>query len=105
MESIGFGGIEQRVNERSQEDVKMYDFVTNINMGKLLPQKAGIQLSLNYSLSEEIRDPKYDPQYQDVLFEDAEGINPNSANSRDITKRKSISLINVRKRTYKYKPR
>ncbi len=97
METQGFGGIEQRVNERSQEDTKLYDVVTNVNLGQLLPKKWGIKLPLNYSISEEFKDPKYDPQYQDVLFEDAKDINPNSNNAQDYTKRRSISLINVRK--------
>ncbi len=97
METKGFGGIEQRVNERSQQDTKLYDIVSNINVGKLLPKKWGIQVPLNYSISEEFKDPKYDPQYQDVLFEDAKDINPNSDKAQDYTKRRSISLINVRK--------
>ncbi len=97
METKGFGGIEQRVNERSQEDTKIYDVVTNVNVGKLLPKKWGVQLPFNYSISEQFIDPKYDPQYQDVLFKDAKNINPNSDKARDYTKRKSISLINVRK--------
>jgi len=97
METKGFGSIEQRVNERSQEDTKLYDIVTNINIGQLLPKNWGIKLPLNYSISEEFKDPKYDPQYQDVLFEDAIDINPNSDKARDYTKRRSISLINVRK--------
>ena len=97
METKGFGGIDNRVNERSQEDVKLYDLITNVNMGKLLPKKWGIQLPLSYSISEEIQDPKYDPQYQDVLFEEAQEINPNSDKAQDYTKRKSISLMNVRK--------
>ena len=95
--SEGFGSLEQRVQERSQEDVKQYDIVTNINLGQLLPKKAGIKIPLNYSISEEFKDPRWDPQYQDVLFEDAKDINPNSENSRDYTKRRSINLINVRK--------
>jgi len=97
METKGFGSIEQRVNERSQEDTKLYDIVTNVNLGQLLPKKWGVKLPLNYSISEEFKDPKYDPQYQDVLFEEAKNVNPNSSNARDYTKRRSVSLINVRK--------
>ena len=97
METVGFGGIEQRVNERNQEDTKLYGIVTNVNVGQVLPKKWGVKLPFNYSISEETHDPKYDAQYQDVLFEDAENINPNSDKSRDYTKRKSISLMNVRK--------
>ena len=81
METIGFGGIEQRVNERSQENSQLYDLVTNVNVGQLLPKNIGVQLPLNFSVSEEIHNPKYDPQYQDVLFEAAKDINPNSDKS------------------------
>lgn len=98
METQGFGGIEQRVNERSQEDSRLYDLVTNVNIGKLLPESWGVSLPLNYSVSEEVQDPKYDSQYQDVLFEDTNVENsPNRSSSQDYTKRRSISLINVRK--------
>ena len=97
METKGFGSVEQRVNERSKEDRKSYDVVATINLGQLLPKRWGIQLPFNVSQSEEVSDPKYDPQYQDVLFEDAKNINPNSNKSRDYTKRRSISLLNVRK--------
>ena len=94
----GFGSIDQRVNERSQEDVMQYDIVSNINLGQLLPKKIGLKLPLNVSISEEIKNPKYDPQYQDVLFEDTTiEDSPNRDNATDYTKRRSISLINVRK--------
>ncbi len=95
--SQGWGSIDQRPNERSQEDVKQYDIVTNVNLGQLLPKKSGIKIPLNYSISEEFRDPRWDPQFQDVLFEDSQESNANSENSRDYTKRRSINLINVRK--------
>lgn len=95
--TIGFGGVEERVNERSQEDVKQYGVSTNVNVGKLMPKEWGIKIPLSYSISEEFKDPKYDPQFQDVKFEDAKDINENSSSARDYTKRHSISLINVRK--------
>ena len=97
METIGFGGVEQRLNERTQDDTKLYDLVTNVNVGKLLPQDWGVQLPFNYSVSEEVREPKYDPKYQDVLYEEVKGVDENSEYAQDYTKRKSISLINVRK--------
>ena len=39
--TVGFGSVEQRPNERSREDVKQYDFVSNLNLGQLLPKKWG----------------------------------------------------------------
>lgn len=97
METKGFGALEQRVNERSQEETKLYDVVTSVNLGKVLPKDWGLQIPVNYAISEEFRDPKYDPQYQDVLFDDAKDINPNSGQAQDYTKRTSISFLNVRK--------
>jgi cell surface protein SprA len=92
--SQGFGSIDQTVNERSKEDVKQYDIITNINLGQLLPKKSGIKIPFNISISEEFKDPKWDPQYQDILFNNN---NSNADDARDYTKRRSLNLINVRK--------
>ena len=97
MQTIGFGNVEDRVNQRSLEETRQYDFSTNVNLGKMMPKKWGIQLPMSYSFGEEFRDPKYDPQYQDVKFADAKNVNPNSKNSQDYTSRKSISFNNVKK--------
>lgn len=97
VQTIGFGNVEDRVNQRSIEETKQYDVSTNINLGKMMPKKWGIQLPMSYSIGEEFKDPKYDPQYQDVKFADAKNVNPNSKNSQNYTLRKSISFNNVRK--------
>jgi cell surface protein SprA len=98
VKTIGFGNIEDRVNQRSFDETKEYSVATTINLGKVLtPQKWGIQVPMSYSVGERFIDPKYDPQYQDVLLEEALGVNPNSEFSRDYTKRTSISFINVKK--------
>ena len=52
---------------------------------------------MSYSIGEQFIDPKFDPQYQDVELADAIAENPNSAFSRDYTKRTSISFNNVKK--------
>ncbi|MFC2127681.1 cell surface protein SprA [Bacteroidota bacterium] len=97
MQTMGFGSVEQRVNERSQEEIKQYGVSTNVNIGQLMPKNWGVKIPMSYSVSEEFKDPKYDPQFQDVRFEDAKNINENSKNAQDYTKRKSINFINVRK--------
>ncbi len=92
--SQGFGALDQTVNERSQEEVKQYDVITNVNLGQLLPKTIGINIPLNLGYGEEFADPKWDPKYQDVLFDK----NSNNAEAaRDYTKRRSLNLINVRK--------
>ena len=92
--TIGFGSLDEMVNERSQDEMKQYGLVSNINIGQLLPRRVNISIPFNFSYGEEFRDPKYDPRYQDVLFENG---STNSEVARDYTQRKSLNFINVRK--------
>lgn len=111
--TVGFGGIEQRPNERSREDVKQYDVVTNMNLGQLLPKKWGLQIPFNYAQSEEMITPKYDQFYNDLTLDSRLSAASSSdeedailEQSEDYTKRKSINFIGVRKqRTGEEKPR
>ena len=104
MNTIGFGGIEQSPNERSREDALVYDVVTNINLGKLLPKKWGINLPFNYAVGEQIITPEYDPLYQDLKLKDVLNAATTNAEkeaikrrSEDFTKRTSINFIGVKK--------
>ncbi len=110
--TTGFGTIEQGPNERSREDVKQYDVVTNVNIGQLLPKKWGVQIPFNYAQSEAVITPEFDQQYRDLTLEtrlqDAttrEERDLIKSQSEDYTKRKSINFIGVRKqRTGEAKP-
>lgn len=104
MSTIGFGALEEGANERSREDVNQYDFVTNLNLGMLLPKTWGIKLPFNYAVGEEIITPEYDPFYQDIRLEQLLDQTVDAAESDNIrqraidyTKRKSINFIGVRK--------
>jgi cell surface protein SprA len=102
--TIGFGALEQGPNERSREDIQQYNIVTNLNLGKLLPIKWGINLPFNYAIGEEIITPEYDPFNQDIrlkqlLDNTADAAEKANISSRavDYTKRTSINFIGVRK--------
>ncbi|WP_171032423.1 T9SS outer membrane translocon Sov/SprA [Winogradskyella algicola] len=99
--TIGFGGIEQSPNERSREDVKQYDVVTNVQLGQLLPKKWGIQIPFNYSQSEEIITPQFDEYYRDIELQTQLDNTTNQDSilrvNENYTKRKSINFIGVRK--------
>ena len=102
--TIGFGGIEQNPNERSREDIKQYDFVTNMNLGQILPKKWGINLPFSYAQSETLITPEFDGLYQDLTLENRidaanndEEVEIVKQQSEDYTKRKSISFIGVKK--------
>jgi len=100
----GFGSLEQGPTQRSLEDVKQYDVVTNVNVGQLLPKKWGIQIPFNYGQSEELITPKYDQFYKDLTLNSRlDAANSNAEKelikeqSEDYTKRQSINFIGVRK--------
>ncbi|SHM80594.1 T9SS outer membrane translocon Sov/SprA [Flavobacterium saccharophilum] len=102
--TIGFGSLEQGANERDREDIQQYNIVTNLNLGKLLPQRWGINLPFNYAIGEEVITPEYDPFNQDIkldqlLKETTDPDEKDNIRTRavDYTKRKSINFIGVRK--------
>ena len=102
--TIGFGGIEQGPNERSREDTKQYNIVTNFSLGKLLPPKWRLNLPFNYAIGEETITPEYDPFNEDIklkqlLDNTTDAAERNNIKNRavDYTKRKSINFIGVRK--------
>ena len=109
--TIGFGSIDQTPNQSNREDMKQYDLVTNINLGKLMPEKWGLQIPLNLNVGETFITPEYDPFYQDILFQDRldnsiRNSQRDSINDQaiDYTLRKSVSLIGVRKNKTGNKP-
>ncbi|WP_281235337.1 cell surface protein SprA [Flavobacterium gelatinilyticum] len=110
--TIGFGSLEQGANERDREDVQQYNIVTNLNLGKLLPPKWGINLPFNYAIGEEVITPEYDPFNQDIKLKQLLEVTTDKAerdNIRtravDYTKRRSINFIGVRKdRAQEQKP-
>src|SRR6185436_1978214 len=57
---INFGTLEQRVNERSREDVYTFDLSANIDAGRLLPKKIGLQVPVYASISRIGSTPQYD---------------------------------------------
>ncbi|WP_158980898.1 MULTISPECIES: cell surface protein SprA [unclassified Flavobacterium] len=102
--TIGFGSLEQGPNERSREDIQQYNIVTNVNVGKLLPKKWGVNLPFNYSVGEETITPEYDPFNQDIklkqLLENTTDQNQKdniTSRAIDYTKRTSINFIGVKK--------
>ena len=113
MSTAGFGALDQGPNQRSREDTKQYDVVTNVNLGQMLPKKWGIQVPFNYGQGVEVITPEFDQQYKDIPLqtrlnnaatsEEREDI---LSQSEDYTKRQSVNFIGVKKnRTGEKKPR
>src|SRR5690606_29199731 len=69
MNTIGFGGIEDKPTQRSREDRYQYNIVSSFQLGKLLPVNWRVRLPFSYSIGEEFITPEYDPYYQDIRLE------------------------------------
>ncbi|QCE41586.1 cell surface protein SprA [Psychroserpens sp. NJDZ02] len=104
MSTSGFGTVSQGPSERSLEDVKQYDVITNVNVGQLLPKKWGIKIPFSYGQGVEVVTPKYDQQYEDIELDTRLDEAENDLErdnileqSEEYTKRKSINFIGVKK--------
>lgn len=102
--TAGFGSIEKKVSERQKENIKSYDFATNIELGKFLPEKSGIRIPLHFDYSETYSNPQYNPLSPDLYLQDDLETYTSQAEKdsilnivQDYTRRKSINFINVRK--------
>ena len=102
--SIGFGGLETKLSQRSRQATTNYDISTNVELDKLLPKGLGVSIPLYFSVENSSTRPEYDPLNPDVPFEVALEKFANTADKdayRDIAldqlSRKNVSLNNVRK--------
>lgn len=108
---IGWGSIEEKLALRQREEVIQYDVSTNIELGKLLPEKSGIKLPFYAQYSNTTRVPEYDPYDLDIKLKDKLSDTKTSAardsirqTALDVTVVKGYNFTNVRKEN-KGKPR
>jgi len=97
MSTVSFGGITQKPSERSQSAHSAFSINTTVNVDKFLPEKIGMKIPVNYSYSQTIEDPKYNPIDNDVKFEDAPNRDQLKKVARTYTQQRSIGVVNMRK--------
>lgn len=95
--SVGFGNIDSKPAERNQSTQSAFSINTAINVDKLLPEKTGMKIPLNYSYSQTIEDPKYNPLDTDVEFSKAPNKEQLKKVARTYTQQRSIGVVNMRK--------
>ncbi|MCX6235502.1 MAG: cell surface protein SprA [Bacteroidetes bacterium] len=99
----GFGSIDKKVNERQKETISQYDFATNIEVGKFFPPTWGVRIPMHFDYSQTLSNPQYNPLDPDVLYKDElkyldkNGKDSLKARSQEVTRRKNLNFINVRK--------
>ncbi len=104
-ESIGFGGIQDKVSARSTRETRQYDITANLNLEKFMrPDKTGLVVPMLVSYEKRVITPQFDPLDPDVPLETSLQSFETRA-SRDRYKRivedrattRSINFTNVRK--------
>ena len=95
--SVGFGAIDQKPSERSQDENSAFSINTTVNVDKFLPEKVGMKIPVNYSYTQTMSNPKYNPLDNDIELNKA----PNEAELKKVvstyTQQRSIGVVNMRK--------
>lgn len=95
--TVGFGNIDQKPSERLQSDNLAFNIITTVNVDKFLPEKSGMKIPLNYSYTQTIEDPKYNPIDNDVKFSEAANHGELKKVARTYTQQRSIGVVGMRK--------
>lgn len=95
--SVGFGNIDSKPAERLQATQSAFSINTAVNLDKFLPEKTGIKIPVNYSYSQTIEDPKYNPLDTDVEFSKAPNREELKQVARTYTQQRSLGVVNARK--------
>ena len=98
----GFGSIEKKVSERQKVEIYQYDVSSNFELGRFFPEESGVRIPLYMGLSENIKNPEYNPLDPDIPFQVALDNAPTKEDrdsikhaSQDYTRRKSLNLTNM----------
>ena len=68
--SIGFGGLDQQLDERQKERKTQYDIAGNFELSRFLPEKSGLSLPFYFQYSKEISTPQFDPYDLDLELDE-----------------------------------
>ena len=96
MSTPGWGGLEQRVQERQRETIQGVDANTTLQLGKFLPDFLGVQLPMYLGYSETVSTPQFDPLSPDVEIADAGLSSERQKKSQQINRIRSINFSNIK---------
>ncbi len=102
--SFGFGGIQQRIAQRTREETFEYDVSANVQLDKFLPEESGIKIPMYVSYENRKITPHFDPLDPDIplksalnAIEDPDERKEYKKITQDRLERRSINFTNVRK--------
>jgi cell surface protein SprA len=103
-QTIGFGAIDRKLNQRNLEQTFQYDLSANFELGKFFPQKSGLTIPMFIGWTEQFINPKFYPLNPDILYDQAIRFAPDEAErqkiketSQDYSNRYSLNFTNVKK--------
>ena len=103
MSTIGFGGIDKRLNERNLNDNYQFDLSSSFELGKFFSQKAGVNIPMFVGYSGTIVRPKFNPLNPDIELKSSVSRLPDDQKkavlraAEDYNTRYSVNFTNVRK--------
>lgn len=107
-ESIGFGGLQDRIGDRSKAETFSYDVSAQVQVDKLIPGKTGIKVPMAVSHGKRTVTPQFDPFNRDIeldnilnTFEDEKERDDYKNEVIQQETRRSINFMNVRKEKVK----
>lgn len=96
MHTAGYGNINQRLNERFRDNFYQVGGNTNLELGKLLPNKWGVTLPVFFAYNQNVSNPIYDPYDRDIFMEDKlERVSDRRKTIRDAQDFTSVTSFNV----------
>ena len=111
VETAGFGGLEESISDRRDDNLYEWGITTQLELGKFFPDKWKMSLPLYYSYSWQRISPKYNPFDTDMLLKDAldecetkEAYDSLKSMSETVTRNKNFSLSNWRSSYRSRKP-
>ena len=103
--SIGFGGIADKISDRSREKTTQYDISARMNLDKFFPEKWGLELPMFVSFENARATPQFDPLDPDLPLESVLNAIEDPAEREayrdkviDQSNRRSFNFSNIRKR-------
>lgn len=94
IETNGFGGLEETVSQRRNDDLSQFSITTNVDAGKLLPEKVKLTAPIYYSYSKEVVTPRYNPLDTDMPMSEALNALPSAAQRDSLRELTSRVVVN-----------
>lgn len=94
-QSIGFGGLDQQVDQRALDELSGFDVSANLELSRFLPADWGLRLPVYGAYSTQVSKPKFSPYDKDVLLDDALSDAPNGE-ARDSIREISVEATEIK---------